>query len=108
MAFYRQLTNSVAGSRLKAATERLHDAVTEYVREFRTMEQMLTGDGSNDTHYNVIAAEYGFVDASAVESTSVAHGAYGVISAAALKLDTNNSVSDVKGAIATATTNVGR
>lgn len=108
MAFYRQLTNSAAGARLKSVTERLHAAVRDYVREYRTMEQMLTGDGSLDAHYNVIAAEYGFIDANAAESTAVAHGAFGVIASAGGRLDTDGSTSGVKGAINTATTNVGR
>lgn len=56
------------------------------------MIQMLTGDGSQDAHYDVIATRFGF------QSTADAHAAFSELDSAYSKTSGNGAVTDVRAA----------
>lgn len=84
------------GRQLRRCLDQMEESHTSLDDLLLVMAQMLNGDGSQDAHFDEIAANFGFA------TNAKAHAAWSELSSLAAKFSTDSSVTNVKAAMAQA------
>lgn len=85
--------NTQYGKLLRSPLNKMEEAISEFIEIKGTMQLMLDGNGSDDSHYSYMQEKFGFLD------NASAHSAWNELNSVLYKLTTNETTDHVYDAL---------